>query len=181
MLYTYESENLIYRILPPESAGQILNFYYINRELFEPFEPDKPSNFYTLEYQEAMCRLEYESFLRGKSARYWIYRKSQPNIIIGCVYFSNIMKGAFNSCNIAYKIHKEHLKLGYATEAVRFLTAVGGRDWGLHRIEAYIHPQNKASIALAQKCGFEYDGTVADYVLMRNVWTDHLRYTLINR
>lgn len=181
MQYTYESENLIYRILPPEAACQILNFYYVNRDVFEPFEPDKPSNFYTLEYQETMSKLEYESFLRGKSARYWVYRKSQPGIIIGCVNFSNIMKGAFGCANIAYKIHKDHHRLGYATEAVEFLTRKAGTDGGLHRIEAYIHPENTASLALAKKCGFAYDGTVVDYVLMKNIWTDHFRYTLINQ
>lgn len=179
MFFHYESEKLNYDILNVDDAERMLNFYQFNRDIFEPYEPDKPSTFYTLDYQTTMAKLEYEGFLRGKNARFWITRKSQPGIIIGCVSFSNIVKGAFLCCDIAYKIHKSHHGLGYASEAVSFLTNVMFEDNGLHRIEAYIHPDNAPSIALAEKCGFVCDGLSKDYVSLRGKWVDHLRYTLI--
>lgn len=180
MLYNYESENLTYEVLSDDAAPYILDFYKTNQDIFEPYEPDKPSNFYTLEYQTAMAKLEYENFLRGKSARFWICRKKQPGIIIGCVSFNNIIKGSFLCCTIGYKIHKSHQGLGYATEAVRFLTHDICKRAGIHRIEAYIHPDNKASIALAEKCGFVFDGISKEYVYMKGAWYDHIRYTYIN-
>lgn len=70
--------------------------------------------------------------------------------------------------------------LGYATEAVRFLTQAICNGFSLHRIEAYIHPDNKASIALAEKCGFTFDGVSKEYVYMKDSWVDHLRYTYIH-
>ncbi|MGN0160141.1 MAG: GNAT family N-acetyltransferase [Lachnospiraceae bacterium] len=180
MFFHYESENLNYDILSPQDAGRMLEFYQFNKDIFEPYEPDKPSTFYTLDYQTSLAKLEYEGFLRGKNARFWITRKNQPNII-GCVSFVNIIKGSFLCCNIAYKIHKSHQGLGYASEAVSFLTNVMFEDCGLHRIEAYVHPDNAPSVALAEKCGFVYDGIVKDYVSMRGKWVDHLRYTLIHK
>lgn len=180
MLYNYESENLTYEILSDDAAPFILEFYLANRELFEPYEPDKPSGFYTLEYQAAMAKLEYENFLRGKSARFWLQRKTQPGIIIGCVSFNNIVKGSFQYCTIGYKIHKSHMGLGYATEAVHFLTQTVCTQFGMHRVEAYIHPDNSASIALAEKCGFTFDGISKEYVYMKGAWVDHLRYTYIH-
>ena len=179
MLFNYESQNLLYEILLPEDAPRILDFYYVNRDVFEPFEADKPSNFYTLDYQTTLTRLEYENFLRGKGARFWISRKRQPGILIGCVCFNNIQKGSFQNCTIGYKIHKYHQGIGYATEAVSSLCAHIFRDGGLHRIEAYIHPDNLPSIALAEKCGFTYEGTAREYVYMRGNWVDHLRYILL--
>lgn len=181
MLYSYESQNLIYQILNEQDAPQMLNFYETNKALFEPYEPDKPANFYTREYQTSLAKFEHECFLRGKCARYWITRKSQPGILIGCVNFNNIIKGSFLSCNIGYKIHKDHQRLGYGTEAVNALTQHYFEDGTFHRIEAYIHPQNQPSVALAEKCGFVYEGVAREFVLMKGVWVDHLRYTLISK
>lgn len=179
MLFEYSSDNLIYRILSAGDAPEILGFYTENRDFFEKYEPDKPSNFYTEEYQTTVAKLEFENFLRGRSARFFIFRKSQPGIIIGSVSFSNIVRGSFLCGTIGYKIHKNHLGLGYATEAVCFLSDILLSEGGLHRIEAYIHPENKASIALAEKCGFIKEGIAREYVLLSGKWVDHLRYALI--
>lgn len=180
MLFSYESENLIYEIRTMEDAALILNFYESNRGIFEPYEPDRAPNFYTLDYQTKLAKFEYDNFLHGKSARYWISRKAQPNIIIGSVNFNNIVRGSFMSCNIGYKIHKDHQRLGYATEAVNTLTKCFMADNLLHRVEAYIHPNNTPSIALAEKCGFTYEGVAREFVKMKGVWVDHLRYTFFS-
>lgn len=180
MLFQYESDNLIYEILLQQDAPKILDFYYTNREQFEPYEPNRPNNFYTLEYQETMAKIEYESFLRSKGARYWISRKSQPGIIIGCVSFSNVVKGSFQSASIGYKIHKNHQRMGYGSEAVSFLCKQAFESGEFHRIEACIHPDNAPSIALAQKCGFTYEGIARGYVYMGTKWVDHLRYSIIS-
>lgn len=180
MLFTYESTNLLYNILDTSHAEEILAFYYDNKDFFEPYEPEKPSGFYTLAYQETITKLEFENFLRGKAARYWITRKTQPDKLIGCVTFGNIVRGSFLSCNIGYKIHKDYMRIGYGSEAVTFLTNMMFTDAGLHRIEAYIHPDNFKSIALATHCGFTFDGVAKEYVLIGGKWCDHSRYTLLS-
>lgn len=179
MLFHYESEKLNYDIYAPENADRILDFYYANKAVFEPYEPDHPDSFYTPDYQTTLAKLEYENFLRTKSARYWISLKDRPANLIGCVSFNNIVRGSFMNCTIGYKIHKCYQKMGYATEAVNFLCTKAYEELGLHRIEAYIEPSNTSSIALAQKCGFEYDGIAKEYVYMKGQWRDHLRFTRI--
>lgn len=179
MLYHYESERLCYDILLPDDANRILQFYEQNRDIFEKYEPDHPSNFYTLEYQTSLAKVENEHFLHGDAARFWITRKSQPNILIGCISFNNIVKGSFMSCTIGYKIHKAHHNLGYATEAVQYLVSQLFMSRSLHRVEAYIHPDNAPSIALVEKCGFNYEGIAKEYVFLHGKWQDHLRYTLL--
>ncbi len=180
MLFHYESDNLLYDVLLEDDAGRILDFYQFNKDIFEPFDPDKSSNFYTLEYQTAMAKAEHENFLRGKSARYWISRKNQPHVLIGCVSFNNIIKGSFQSCTIGYKIHKNHHGQGYATEAVLALCEKMFDEGHLHRIEAYIQLDNKPSIALAEKCGFRFEGISREYAYMKGKWVDHLHYSLIS-
>ena len=58
MKMKYETDRLILKILPDTAAGRVLQFYLDNREVFEQFEPDRPQNFYTMEYQKTLlhCR-----------------------------------------------------------------------------------------------------------------------------
>lgn len=180
MLFHYESDNLLYDILTEDDSQRILDFYQFNKDIFEPYDPDKPENFYTLPYQSTVAKLENDNFIRGKSARYWISRKNQPQSLIGCVSFNNIIKGSFQSCTIGYKIHKNHQGQGYATEAILSLCQKMFDDGHLHRIDAYIQPDNKASIATAEKCGFRFEGISKEYAYMKGIWVDHLHYSLIS-
>lgn len=177
MLYHYESERLYYDILSSSDASRILKFYESNKHIFEPYDTDRPSNFYTLEYQESLARLENEHFLHGDSARFWITRRNQPGTIIGCVSFNNILKGSFLSCTIGYKISEAHHHMGYATEAIQFLTSRFFEDGFLHRVDAYIHPDNKPSIALIERCGFVCEGVSREYAYLHGKWQDHLHFS----
>ena len=62
---------------------------------------------------------------------------------------------------IGYRVDPGYRRQGYALEAVR-----GLMDWaagrGVHRFVASIAPDNKASLALAAKLGFERVGEQID-------------------
>lgn len=180
MQFEYTSGNLIYRILNESSAASILEFYENNREDFERYEPVRPDNFYTIEYHRTLCRLEFEAAIRGKAYRFFLFEQNHPNKIIGCINFSNIQKGAIMSTNIGYKLDKSFRGHGYCRSAVYDLSYVMFRELSMHRIEAYIQPDNQPSIAVVENCGYRYDGTASSYALINGKWTDHLRYTLIN-
>ena len=50
----------------------------------------------------------------------------------------------------------------------------------MHRIEAYIAPENTYSISLATQLGFISEGTAYSYVYLRGKWEDHLRFVYIS-
>jgi ribosomal-protein-alanine N-acetyltransferase len=50
----------------------------------------------------------------------------------------------------------------------------------MHRIEAYIHPQNISSINLVKSLGFISEGTAYSYVKLNGSWQDHLRFVYIS-
>ena len=48
MLFAYETERLLLKIIKPDQADAVLDFYMRDKELFEKFEPDRMPNFYIL-------------------------------------------------------------------------------------------------------------------------------------
>lgn len=57
--------------------------------------------------------------------------------------------------NIGYWVLLEHLRKGYASEAVRAVTAAGF-EAGVRRFVLNCNPVNKASIGVARSAGFNY-------------------------
>ena len=61
MLFAYETERLLLKIIKPDQADAVLDFYMRDKELFEKFEPDRMPNFYTRQFQRQMLLFEYNS------------------------------------------------------------------------------------------------------------------------
>jgi RimJ/RimL family protein N-acetyltransferase len=60
--------------------------------------------------------------------------------------------------DIGYWVLLEHLRRGYASEAVRAITAAGFAA-GVERFILHCDPGNRASIGVARSAGFRYIGT----------------------
>jgi RimJ/RimL family protein N-acetyltransferase len=63
---------------------------------------------------------------------------------------------------IGYSVELAHRRQGYAFEAVQALFAWAEHEHGIHRFIASIAPTNLASLALAQKMGFQQTGSQWD-------------------
>ena len=113
MNFEYETSRLILRILHPNYASMVLDFYENNKEFLEPFEPARQENFYTLDFQRANLSQEYSSFFNSSYLRIWLFEKENPNVPIGTVCFSNFLHGAFCNCMMGYKMHHEYTRKGY--------------------------------------------------------------------
>lgn len=180
MQMKYEKGGIVLRILNEADAPMTLDFYRKNKAFFEPVEVEKPDNFYTLAFQEELLRAEMTQLWQGKSLRFYVFLSHEPQTIIGTISFLEIRRGAFMNCHIGYKIDQAHTGCGYGYKSVSLALDIMTREEGLHRIEAYIQPDNLPSIALAQKAGFILEGTAYDYVKLGGQWRNHLRYIYIS-
>ena len=169
----YETNRLLLSTSHPDKADSVLRFYERNREFLEPYEPVKRPGFYTLDFQRTNLTFEYNSFVKARYLRMWMYLKETPDIPIGTVCFSNFLKGAFSSCMIGYKTDKDHLRQGYMTEALSFLVPLVCREYHFHRIEAYVMPDNPASISLLENLTFHREGLLHDLAQINGKWEDH--------
>ena len=65
------------------------------------------------------------------------------------------------------------------TEAVRLILRKAFIDLDLHRIEANVQPENKASIAVLRRNGFSKEGFSKRYLKIGGRWRDHERWAII--
>lgn len=76
MLFAYETERLLLKIIKPDQADAVLDFYMRDKELFEKFEPDRMPNFYTRQFQRQMLLFEYNMQYREHCSGFMYMRKS---------------------------------------------------------------------------------------------------------
>lgn len=179
MLFTEETERLILRVENENKAEQVLDFYNRNRQHFTPYEPQVRDCFYTLSYQQKMLAYEFQQIMKGTTIRYYLYLKSNPAHIIGSVNLTHITHGAFCRASLGYKLDKDMVGNGYATEAVRRLLEIAASDLKLHRIEAHVLPENSSSIRLLERLHFRYEGIEYQSALVNHKWSDLSRYSLL--
>ena len=179
MLFEYETDRLILRIVKPDAAAQVLDFYLRDRELFEKFEPDRVPQFYTVEHQRTILKCEYNLAFRMQNIRFYVYLKDHPDVIIGTVCFHNICGSFYSSCEVGYKFSSLFWHYGYASESLKKGIQIMFDELNLHRITAYVLPDNAPSIRLLESRGFVLEGTARSYLLLHGYWRDHLQYSLV--
>ncbi|MDF2942904.1 MAG: Ribosomal-protein-alanine N-acetyltransferase [Herbinix sp.] len=180
MQKVYETDRLILRSLTYEDASLVLSFYEDNRTLFEPWEPKRGDNFYTLSYQKASLTAEYNQITEGKLLRYWVFLKDNPEEIIGSICFQNLLGEPYHSCCLGYKFSHIYQHQGYALESISKSIDLIFEEKQLHRIEAFIMPNNVPSLRLIERLSFGYEGVAKSFARINNTWTDHNHFALIN-
>ena len=179
MKFEYTFEGMKLKVLDETFAGKVLEFYSRNREEFDRYEAAKPDNFYTTEYIAATLKAEYAALLKGEFGRFFLF------LTICLVKFSALylffgVTSINRSCRIGYKIDKNYRQLGLGSLMVKHMLEILTREKEMHRIEAYIHPENISSINLVKSLGFISEGTAYSYVKLNGSWQDHLRFVYIS-
>lgn len=180
MTSIYETERLILKVLDKSHAQQVSDYYLRNKHFLEEWEAVKNEEFYTIKYQEEQLDKELAVIENNGAFRLWLFKKEDRDRIIGSVGFNNIVRGAFLSCHLGYKLDKDELNRGYITEAITKGIDIMFNEFGLHRIEANIMPKNKRSLRVVEKLGFYNEGLAYKYLRINGKWEDHIHMVLLN-
>lgn len=93
-------------------------------------------------------------------------------------HIGNIKIGPVNrthSCaDVSYFIgEKSEWGKGYATEAIKLITAFGFKELNLHRIQAGLYENNTGSQKCLEKAGYKFEAVLRKQLKTDNDWEDH--------
>lgn len=165
------------RVLTPEDAKELTEYYIRNKEHLASFEPAREKEFYTVESQKSILNDNYTQFLNGTAIDFGIFKEEK---IIGKLRISSILYGIVKSGILGYSIDKLEQGKGIMTSAVKLVTEYAFNELGMHRIEASVLVDNEKSKRVLHKCGFKELGLNEKYLFIDGVWRDHITFFKIN-
>ena len=104
--------------------------------------------------------------------------KDEDNSFVGLIAM-NLGKANYKTAEVWFKIHKDHWRQGYTTEALTRLLDFGFKDLKLHRIEAGCAVENIASRKTIEKAGFTREGMKRKKLPIRGEWKDNYFYGIL--
>lgn len=165
--------------LRSDAASVVCAYLKENEAYFKNSRGLYPPNYFTPEQQQLILEMESRRRSTGKGFRFYIISK-EHKAIIGDIHFNEIVRGAFQSCFVGYKVAEEYSGKGIMSEALQLASHYVFDSLELHRLEANIMPSNKASIRVAEKVGFKREGLAERFLKINGQWEDHVRFALLN-
>lgn len=164
-------------ILRAPKAGDIECLYRWRRDpMLQKYQP-------LVEMSHEQLKEDYLKFGYRHNAyqdRYqWMIEKIPEQIPIGWLTL-NVRNRMHQIGEIGYSIAPEHHRKGYGYEALMQFLKIALNEIGLERIEAKCTTDNIASFKLLEKCGFEREGVLRKYLIIRGRRVDHFLYSYIN-
>ena len=104
--------------------------------------------------------------------------RTEDGALVGFFNVSEIIRGKLSSAFLGYGGVAAFAGQGYMTEGMELILREVFTRLGLHRLEANIQPGNVASKALAERCGFVYEGFSERYLKVGGRWRDHERWAI---
>jgi ribosomal-protein-alanine N-acetyltransferase len=99
---------------------------------------------------------------------------------VGAFNISNIVRGYFQSAFLGFYGFVPHQGKGFMSQGLSLLLKKAFSELNLHRLEANIQPDNKASITLVSRAGFRKEGYSPNYLQVGGEWKDHERWAILN-
>ena len=98
--------------------------------------------------------------------------------IAGQLNIWGVARGSLCSATIGYWVSERFAGRGITPTAVALATDASFTEYGLHRMEICIRPENAASLRVVQKLGFRYEGLRRRYIHIDGDWRDHYAFAL---
>ena len=178
-VWALETERLRLSVMRPNKAADVANYFSRNRSFHEKWSQTHESNYFLKSTQKEYLKYDLKEFKRGFLVPLWITLKDDPSTLLGRVSFFNFAYGGMMSCSMGYHLDKNAVGKGYMTEAIKASCEMLFEVMNLHRIEAFILPENEKSLSTINRCGFKHEGTRYSYMHINGKWRDHLSFYLL--
>lgn len=132
-----------------------------------------------LSQAERLAELFSSWFVAGTGFRWGLERLQDGRLIGTCGLFR--WNKSWRNCVVGYEIARDCHGQGYMREALVAALEFGFDEMGLHRIQAETHPDNAASIGLATRLGFCFEGVHREQAFWGGGYHDLNCYSLLDR
>jgi len=142
---------------------------------WEPTNPETPLYQSSLGPYVAMVRTMRREARRGVTLPWAI---SYDGKFAGQMTIGNIIWGSARTASVGYWIDRQYAGLGVTSTALAMALDHCFNVVGLHRIEATIRPDNRASRRVVEKLGFHEEGIRRRCLHVDGAWRDHICYAI---
>ena len=149
-------------------------------EFLQPWEPSWSADHLTRKGFVNRVYWANRSIAQGTAVPLFLVRR-EGNLVIGAITLDNIRRGPSQAGTIGYWIGAEHSRQGYMQEALTALVHYAFEVLDLSRLESACLPENAASRALLEKCGYKYEGVAQSYLQINGRWRNHVLYANLRR
>lgn len=115
------------------------------------------------------------SIANGNAVPLFLFRR-EDQVLVGAITLDNIRRGPSQAGTLGYWTGQPFARQGYMHEAISAVVHYAFERLDLSRIEAACLPENAASRALLEKCGFKYEGVSQSYLQIDGRWRTHVLY-----
>lgn len=155
-------------------------------DLFEIYNNDATLKYQVISPFRSVSEMKrYVEIIRdGYQNKYfirWGLEHKESGKLIGLISLHHLEFWNYKA-EVGYILNEAYWNQGLATEAVKKLLDISMNGWGLHRIEAAIHPINAPSIRVVEKLGFSKEGyrKEAAFDREKKCYQDRVMYAILS-
>ena len=179
-IFALETDRLRLSVYKKSRSRQVTDYLRRNRAFHQKWAQTHDNIYFQESVQREYLKSDIRDFRKGHLFPFWITLKDDDSKVIGRISFFNVARGGMMCCSAGYHLDESVISQGYMTEALNECVKLLFEQFGFHRIEAFILPENDRSIALVKRAGFEYEGTRKSYMHINGQWRDHEAFYIIN-
>lgn len=115
------------------------------------------------------------SISKGTAVPLFLIRRGD-SALLGAITLDNIRRGPAQAGTVGYWIGEASARQGFMREALNGVANYAFTALDLSRLESACLPENVASRAVLEKCGFKYEGVAQSYLQIDGRWRNHVLY-----
>lgn len=170
------TDRLLLRQIVMQDA-EALFFLRSNEQVMQYIDKDR----YTSVEEAAKNIQNIQETITGGNGIMWaICLKENPQLMAGTIGYWRMKKENFRG-EVGYMLHPALWGKGYTKEAIKPVLKFGFKQMGLHSIEAFINPGNKASAALLLSVGFVQEAYFKEDYYFNGKFLDSAVFSLLNK
>lgn len=173
-------QQCLLRTFTPSDAKALAKLLADNKYYWSTYEPLHREEFYTEDAQYKKILEGLHLLQNNREFSFGIFHPTTGQLI-GHISLYAIKRLPYSSAFIGYSMDQNFIGRGIVTEAVHLVMDFAFNTINIHRIEAYVAPQNSASVRVLEKAGFTREGLLRELLFINGKWVDHYMYAILQR